>query len=152
SSNIVFPDPGEETRLKAVMSCSASRRRTSLASSSFFAITRSRTSIVRIVIIHLVEVDAKVGSGARNQFSTSRTEGGLRQEHVEAEREVGGLETGVIAHDHADTTQVRLLTRRESLLDQAADLEGHTEFMHTEPMADGRWRMGEELRRSPADR
>src|SRR6185503_10224531 len=109
SSNIVFPDPGEETRLKAVTSCSASRRRISPASSSFFAITRSRTSIVRIAIIHLVEVDAKVGSGAGNQFGARGAEGGLCQQRIEAERKVCWFETGVVPYDHAHGTEMQRL-------------------------------------------
>src|SRR5512132_3999965 len=96
SSRAVLPDPGELARLKAGTAASSSRRRIWAASSSFRAMTRSRISIVRTVIVHLQVGQPKIRAGPLDQLRGRTLEGRLREEGLETEAEVGRLDPGVV--------------------------------------------------------
>src|SRR5690606_26238055 len=88
SSSSVFPEPGEETRLSATVPAAARRARTSAAYSSFFAIYRSRTSIVRTAIVELQVVEPQLVAGHRHQHRPRAGEGGHPEQGLQAEGEV----------------------------------------------------------------
>src|SRR6185503_6660254 len=130
SSSSVFPEPGEETRLKLGTRSARRRARTRAAISSLRAMTRSRTSIVLTRIVHQLQISQVQGIP---QFAANpqrrAAEGRLGEERLQAEREILRLDSGLIAHGDADGYEPAAV-HPEPLFGHPADLEGDAHLMH----------------------
>src|SRR4030095_3741547 len=97
-----FPAPGDETRLNAATSCAASRARTCAAKSSLRAITRSRTSIVWIAIVHLQVRDLEHVASTAHDGALCAAERRCREHGIEAELQGRRLDASRRANLHGD--------------------------------------------------
>src|ERR1035437_6760316 len=130
SSSVVLPDPGEDTRLSAAMPASCSCRRTVAAISSFFAMTRSRTSIVRTAIIHLQVGEPEIRTGTRDDRGDGPGKRRCVEQRLETEPEVLHLDIGIVANLDADSPQLADGPRLEVRLRHAAYLQREAQLVH----------------------
>jgi len=118
-------DPQIVTRLNDGTPEACSRCRTTAASSSFRAITRSRTSIVRTAIIHLQVGHPEVRARQGGEFRPRAGERHVGEQRLQAEPEVLELDPRVLAHlDRDGPDRTRRVGRRARLGD-AADRHHH---------------------------
>src|SRR5512141_3429797 len=94
SRSVVFPEPGDETRLIAVTPCFPRSERTSPAISLLRVITRSRTSILRTAIVDLQISHAQHIAGAAEDLRLRSLEGRRREHGLETKLETGWLDAG----------------------------------------------------------